>query len=163
MPFYLRTGKRLAGRQTEISIHHKPAPRRIFGDTSVDKLSSNVVRILIDPEQGLETYFEAKVPGPRMELGRVKTGLRFKDFFDEHPNVGYETLLYDCMNGDATLFQRADAIDASWTAVQPLLESWSRSEGEVETYTAGSQGSDGVDTLLERDGRLMAATRLTIV
>ena len=153
VPFYLRTGKRLAGRQTEISIHHKPAPYQMFRDTPVGRLTPNVVRILIDPEQGVETQFDAKVPGPQMKLGRVRSSLHFKDFFDEKPNVGYETLLYDCMMGDATLFQRADAIDASWAVVQRLLESWGRGEGEVAGYAAGSQGPAGADALLERDGR----------
>ena len=153
VPFYLRTGKRLAGRRTEISIHHKPAPYRMFRDTPVDTLTPNVVKFLIDPDQGIETQFDAKVPGPQMKLGRVQTSLRFKDFFDEPPSVGYETLLYDCMMGDPTLFQRADAIDASWTVVQPVLESWGRGEGEVEAYGAGSQGPAGADALLERDGR----------
>ncbi len=153
VPFYLRTGKRLAGRRTEISIHHKPAPYRMFRDTPVDRLTPNVVKFLIDPDQGIETQFDAKVPGPQMRLGRVQSSLRFKDFFDEPPSVGYETLLYDCMMGDTTLFQRADAIDASWAVVQPVLESWGRGEGEVEPYAAGSQGPAGADALLERDGR----------
>nr|WP_321986547.1 glucose-6-phosphate dehydrogenase [uncultured Lichenicoccus sp.] len=153
VPFYLRTGKRLAARQTVISIHHKPAPYRMFRDTPVDRLTPNVVRILIDPDQGIETQFDAKVPGPQMKLGRVQTSVRFKDFFEEKTSVGYETLLYDCMIGDTTLFQRADAIDASWSAVQPVLESWARGEGDVETYAAGSQGPAGADALLERDGR----------
>ncbi len=153
VPFYLRTGKRLAGRRTEISVHHKPAPYRMFRDTPVDRLTPNVVKFLIDPEQGIETQFDAKLPGPQMQLGRVQSSLRFKDFFDEPPSVGYETLLYDCMMGDTTLFQRADAIDASWAAVQPLLEAWARGEGEVQPYAAGSQGPDAADALLERDGR----------
>jgi glucose-6-phosphate 1-dehydrogenase len=153
VPFYLRTGKRLAGRQTEISVHFKPAPYRMFRDTPVDALGPNVLRLLIDPEQGFETQFDAKVPGPEMTLGRVHTALRYKDFFPDHADVGYETLLYDCMVGDATLFQRADAIEASWTAVQPLLDSWGRGEGTVEAYTAGSQGPDKAAALLARDGR----------
>ena len=114
VPFYLRTGKRLRGRQTEISIHYKPAPYRMFRDTPVSQMTPNVVRLLIDPDQGVETQFDAKVPGPQMRLGRVATSMRYKDYFEEKPNVGYETLLYDCMIGDATLFQRADAIEASW-------------------------------------------------
>ena len=153
VPFYLRTGKRMAGRRTEISIVYKPAPYRMFRDTPVDKLTPNIVRLLIDPDQGIETQFDAKVPGPEMRLGRVGSSLRYKDFFSEKPNVGYETLLYDCMIGDTTLFQRADAIEASWRAVQPLLESWGRGEGEVETYPAGSEGPQGAADLLAHDGR----------
>ena len=159
VPFYLRTGKRLAGRRTEISIHYKPAPYRMFKDTPVEDTAPNVVRLLIDPEQGIETQFDAKVPGPQMNLGRVATSLHYKDFFEEKPNVGYETLFYDCMMGDATLFQRADNIEASWAAVQPLLESWGRGEGAVEPYAAGSQGPVGADALLARDGRAWLALR----
>ena len=153
VPFYLRTGKRLAGRQTEIAVHYKPAPYRIFRGTAVDSMTPTIIRLLIDPEQGIETQFDAKVPGPQMRLGRVATSMRYKDFFSEKPNVGYETLLYDCMIGDATLFQRADAIEASWRAVQPLLDAWGRGEGQVEPYPAGSQGPAGADALLQRDGR----------
>ena len=139
-------------RRTEISIHYKPAPYRIFRDTPVDQTTPGILRLLIDPEQGFETQFDAKVPGPVMRLGRVVSTLHYKDFFTERPQVGYETLLYDCMMGDATLFQRADAIEASWRAVQPLLDSWDRGEGNLETYAAGSQGPSGADALLERDG-----------
>jgi glucose-6-phosphate 1-dehydrogenase len=151
VPFYIRTGKRMAGRRTEIAIHHKPAPYRMFRDTPVEKLTPNVVRLLIDPEQGVTTQFDAKVPGPQMRLGRVETSMRYKEFFEEKPNVGYETLLYDCMTGDATLFQRADAIEASWRAVQPVLDAWA--QGEPELYPAGGQGPAGADELLARDGR----------
>ena len=153
VPFYLRTGKRLAGRRTEISIHYKPAPYRIFQDTDVEATRPNVVRIVIDPEQVIHTEFDAKVPGPDMRLGRVETTMRYKDFFPERPNVGYETLLYDCMVGDATLFQRADNIEASWQVMQPLLEAWARNEGNVDAYPAGSQGPASADDLLARDGR----------
>src|SRR5690242_17731929 len=99
-----------------------PAPYHSIRGTPVDCFASTIIRLLIDPEQGIETQFDAKRPGPQMRLGRVMTSMRYKDFFNEKPNVGYETLLYDCMIGDATLFQRADAIEASWRAVQPLLE-----------------------------------------
>ena len=152
VPFYLRTGKRMSGRRTEINIHHKPAPFRMFRDTPVDSLSPNVVRLLIDPEQGIETVFDAKVPGPEMKLGRVGTSLRYADFFAEKPAVGYEALIYDCMSGDPTLFQRADAIEASWRVVQPLLESWSKREGEVEAYASGSEGPAEADALLAKAG-----------
>ncbi len=153
VPFYLRTGKRLAERRTEISVHFKAAPYRMFRDTPVESLTPNVLKLLIDPEQGMETQFDAKVPGPQMKLGRVFTAMRYKDFFPERSDVGYETLLYDCMSGDATLFQRADAIEASWAAVQPVLDSWARHEGKVEPYAAGSQGPDAAEALLARDGR----------
>jgi glucose-6-phosphate 1-dehydrogenase len=153
VPFYLRTGKRLAGRLTEIAIHYKSAPYRMFRDTPVSAMTPNIVKLLIDPVEGIETQFDAKVPGPVMKLGRVTSSLSYKDFFTEKPNVGYETLFYDCMLGDATLFQRADNVEACWAAVQPVLESWGRGEGDVEDYAAGAQGPAGADALLERDGR----------
>ena len=151
VPFYLRTGKRLGGRRTEIAIHFKPAPYQIFKDTPVDQLTPNIVRITVDPEQSIDTQFSAKVPGPVMKLGKVDATFRYKDFFEEKPNVGYETLLYDCMMGDATLFQRADNIEASWAVVQPAIDAWK--EGEPEFYAAGSEGPKGADELLARDGR----------
>ncbi len=152
VPFYLRTGKRLGARRTEIAIHFKPAPYQIFKDTPVDKLTPNIVKLMIDPEQGIDTQFSAKVPGPVMALGKVDTSFKYKDFFEEKPNVGYETLLYDCMIGDATLFQRADNIEASWAVVQPLIEAASAG-AEPESYAAGSAGPKGADDLLVKDGR----------
>jgi glucose-6-phosphate 1-dehydrogenase len=153
VPFYLRTGKRMAARQTEILIHHKPAPYRMFRDTPVDSMTPNVIRLLIDPEQGIQTEFDAKIPGPQMRLGRVETSLRYKDFFGQHSNVGYESLIYDCMMGDTTLFQRADAIEGSWKAVQPILDAWDGNADGLEFYAAGSEGPAGAAALLARDGR----------
>ena len=152
VPFYIRTGKRMRGRLTEIAVHFKAAPYQMFRDTPVDQMTPNVLRLLIDPTQGAITQFNAKVPGPAMHLGRVETTLRYKDFFEEKPNVGYETLLYDCMSGDATLFQRADNIEAGWAAVQPLLDAWGRGEGTVESYAAGSDGPKGAADLLAAAG-----------
>ena len=88
VPFYIRTGKRLRDRQTEVAIHFKPAPYRMFRDTAADALEPNIVKLLIDPEQGIETSFDAKVPGPEMQLGRVKTSMRYKDFFKEKAQCG---------------------------------------------------------------------------
>ncbi len=151
VPFYLRTGKRLGNRRTEIAVHFKPAPYQIFKDTPVDQLAPNIVKLMVDPEQGISTQFSAKVPGPEMKLAKVENSFKYKDFFEEQPNVGYETLLYDCMIGDATLFQRADNIESSWAVVQPLLDAWK--EGAPESYAAGSQGPKGADDLLAKDGR----------
>jgi glucose-6-phosphate 1-dehydrogenase len=153
VPFYLRTGKRLKARMTTISIHFKPAPYRIFRDTPVEKITPNVLTLLISPEHGMTTDFSAKIPGPTMRLGRVSTEFMYDDFFDEAPNVGYETLIYDCMIGDATLFQRADQIESSWAAVQPVRDAWDTSSESLEFYAAGSDGPAGADTLLARDGR----------
>ena len=151
VPFYVRTGKRMTGRRTEIAILFKPAPFQLFADTPVAELSPNVMRITIDPDHGAGTELNVKVPGPQMQIGRVTMGFKYADFFKNQPNVGYETLLYDCMTGDATLFQRADNIEAGWAAVEPLLEAWKTAP--VEDYAAGTPGPKAADDLLARDGR----------
>ena len=154
VPFYLRTGKRLGARLTTIAIHFKPAPYRIFRDTPVERMTPNVLTLMISPQQGMSTDFSAKVPGPSMRLGRVSAQFMYDDFFDEPPNVGYETLIYDCMIGDPTLFQRADQIDSAWAAVQPVRDAWNADAGTpLEFYAAGSSGPAGADELLARDGR----------
>ena len=151
VPFYIRTGKRMTGRRTEIAILFKPPPFRLFSDTPVTALAPNVMRITIDPDHGAGTELNVKVPGPQMQIGRVTMGFTYADFFENQPNVGYETLLYDCMTGDATLFQRADNIEAGWAAVEPLLEAWKTAP--VEDYAAGTAGPKAADDLLARDGR----------
>ncbi len=153
VPFYLRTGKRLKTRLTTIAIHFKPAPYQLFRDTPVDEMTPNVTTLQIDPLQGMTTDFSVKVPGPTMKLGRVATSFRYGDFFAEPPNVGYETLIFDCMRGDATLFQRADHIETGWHAVQPVLDSWAKGEGSVDAYAAGSEGPSSAALMLARDGR----------
>ncbi|MGU3536347.1 glucose-6-phosphate dehydrogenase [Methylobacterium sp. A54F] len=151
VPFYLRTGKRMTGRRTEIAIHFKPPPFHLFADTAVTELAPNIMRLTIDPDHGGSTELNVKRPGPRMEIAPLRTRFRYADFFAETPNVGYETLLYDCMTGDATLFQRADNIEAGWAAVEPLLKGWP--QGDVAFYAAGSAGPEAADALLARDGR----------
>ncbi|MDF2599001.1 MAG: glucose-6-phosphate dehydrogenase [Methylobacterium brachiatum] len=151
VPFYVRTGKRMTGRRTEIAVLFKPAPFKMFEDTPNADLGPTVMRIMIDPDHGVSTEFNVKVPGPEMRIGRVGAAFRYKDFFPDQPNVGYETLLYDCMIGDATLFQRADNIEAGWAAVDPLLKGWP--QADVKPYPAGSTGPKEADALLARDGR----------
>ena len=151
VPFYLRTGKRMTSRRTEIAVLFKPAPFRMFEDAADVDLGPTVMRITIDPDHGVGTEYNVKVPGPQMKIGRVRAAFRYEDFFSDTPNVGYESLLYDCMIGDATLFQRADNIEAGWAAVDPLLEGWPRAD--VASYPAGSAGPEAADALLARDGR----------
>ena len=151
VPFYLRTGKRMASRRTEIAVLFKPAPFRLFEGYGIDPLTPNVMRITIDPEHGAATELNVKVPGPKMRIGRAVTRFRYGDFFAAAPNVGYETLLYDCMTGDPTLFQRADNIEAGWAAVDPLLKGWP--QDDIAFYPAGSAGPREADDLLARDGR----------
>ena len=153
VPFYVRTGKRLAQRRTEISIHFKQAPYALFRDTPVEKLTPNIMYLHIQPTEGVTLQFSAKVPGPRVKLGGVRMNFNYSDYFHEGPSTGYETLLYDCLIGDATLFQRADNVEAGWSVVQPALDSWDAGHIHVHPYAAGSEGPDASDELLGQSGR----------
>ncbi|MBU7438906.1 glucose-6-phosphate dehydrogenase [Paraburkholderia fungorum] len=152
VPFYLRTGKRLAARRTEISVQLKPVPFRLFRDTPVDALTPNVLTLRIDPAHGTSFDFNVKTPGPLMQIGAVQSSFDYADFFAEKANVGYETLLYDCMLGDETLFQRADSIETSWAAVDDVLHPKTGGAMPVHGYPAGSEGPAEADALLARDG-----------
>ncbi len=153
VPFYLRTGKRLTTRKTEIAIHFKQAPYALFRETPVDKLTPNIMVLQIQPSEGVTMQFSAKMPGPTVKLGGVRMKFDYADWFQEGPSTGYETLIYDCLIGDATLFQRADNIEAGWSVVQPALDAWAAGGGELYPYAAGKAGPDAADALLARDGR----------
>ena len=153
VPFYLRTGKRLTTRKTEIAIHFKQAPYALFRETPVDKLTPNIMVLQIQPSEGVTMQFSAKVPGPTVKLGGVRMKFDYADWFQEGPSTGYETLIYDCLIGDATLFQRADNIEAGWSVVQPALDSWREGGGTLHPYAAGKAGPDAANALLARDGR----------
>ena len=152
VPFYLRTGKRLSVRDTEIAICFKPAPYAQFRDTNVDYIKPNFLHMQIQPDEGMWFDLQAKRPGPALVIDNVKLGFAYKDFFQMQPSTGYETLLYDCFTGDQTLFQRADNIENGWRAVQPFLDAW-REPGGLSEYPAGSDGPAAADQLLARDGR----------
>lgn len=152
VPFYLRTGKRLSQRDTEIAICFKQAPYAQFRDTEIDRLKPNYLKIGIQPNEGMWFDLQAKRPGPALVMENVELGFAYKDFFQMTPSTGYETLLYDCMTGDQTLFQRADNIENGWRAVQPYLDAW-KEGGQVVTYAAGEDGPEAADELLARDGR----------
>jgi len=159
VPFYIRTGKRLSRRHTEIAVHFKQAPFALFRDTPVEKLTPNIMFLQIQPKEGVTLQFSAKVPGPRVKLGGVTMNFNYADYFHEGPSTGYETLLYDCLVGDATLFQRADNVEAGWCVVQPALDSWDAGHIHVHPYEAGSDGPEKADDLLLQDGRHWAAYR----
>jgi glucose-6-phosphate 1-dehydrogenase len=154
VPFYLRTGKALARRRSEVIIQFKQAPFTLFRDTPCEGLTPNDMIIKIQPEEGVVLRFNAKVPGPSILESGVEMRFNYRDFFDAAPNTGYETLLYDAMIGDATLFQRADTIEAGWRVVQPILDAWARDpKGTLTFYPAGSEGPREADALIQRDGR----------
>ena len=154
VPFYLRTGKALGNKRTEVAIKFKQAPFAMFRDTPVDRLSQNYLVISIEPVEGIMLQFNTKVPGPTISIDGVEMKFRYKDYFKAEPSTGYETLIYDCMIGDNILFQRADSVEAGWQAVQPFLDAWKKAGAKgLETYKAGSEGPEGANTLLTRDGR----------
>ena len=154
VPFYLRTGKRLAAQNTHITIQFRRAPFVLFRDTPVENLMPNQLVLHIQPEEGISLQFAAKVPGPIMRLGAVDMNFEYADYFGTQPSTGYERLLHDCMIGDATLFQRADMVEAGWCVVSPALDVWKAlPPRNFPNYSAGSWGPREADELLERDGR----------
>jgi glucose-6-phosphate 1-dehydrogenase len=154
VPFYMRTGKRLGYRNTEIAICFKHAPHAAFRDTPVEALRPNWLVLRIQPNEGISLQFEVKRPGPAMDLAAVKMDFRYDDWFPAEANVGYETLLHDVMTGDPTLFMRADMIEQAWRIVQPVLDAWDKGDGsKPPVYRAGSSGPDEADSLLTREGR----------
>src|SRR5580700_3619913 len=154
VPFYLRTGKALDAKRTEVAIKFKQAPFAMFRDTPVDKLSQNYLVIAVEPNEGITLQFNTKVPGPTINIDGVEMKFRYKDYFRVEPSTGYETLIYDCMIGDNILFQRADSVEAGWQAVQPFLDAWKKASAKgLEFYKAGNEGPPGAEELLKRDGR----------
>jgi glucose-6-phosphate 1-dehydrogenase len=154
VPFYLRTGKRLAARTTEIAIQFKRAPFQLFRDTPVETLETNRLVLYIQPEEGLSLRFGAKVPGPIMHMGPVEMKFNYVDYFGKTPSTGYERLIYDGMIGDATLFQRADMVEAGWSVITPILDVWKAlPPRSFPNYASGSWGPKEADDLLARDGR----------
>lgn len=154
VPFYLRTGKALGIKRTEIAIKFKQAPFAMFRDTPVDWLSQNYLIISTEPTEGIALQFNTKVPGPNINIDSVEMKFRYKDYFNAEPSTGYETLIYDCMIGDNILFQRADSVEAGWQAVQPFLDAWKKAGAKgLKIYDPGGEGPEEANELLERDGR----------
>ena len=154
VPFYVRTGKRLPSKVSEIVIQFKKAPFVLFRDTPVEKLTTNRIIIHIQPDEGISLDFGAKIPGPIVNMGAVEMDFNYVDHFGEHLSTGYERLLFDCMIGDATLFQRADMVEASWQIVNPILDVWQAIRSRsFPNYDSGTWGPKGADELLASDGR----------
>jgi glucose-6-phosphate 1-dehydrogenase len=154
VPFYLRTGKRLPKRVTEIAIQFKQVPSLLFRQTSIDQLTPNFLIIRIQPSEGIHLHFGAKVPGPRVTMTGVEMDFCYTNHFGVTRSTGYETLLYDCMIGDATLFQRSDNVELGWSVVEPILDVWSALPiRNFPNYAAGTWGPSEADGLLARDGR----------
>ncbi|MBA3599726.1 MAG: glucose-6-phosphate dehydrogenase, partial [Acidobacteria bacterium] len=141
VPFYIRTGKRLPNKRTDITIQFKKAPFMLFRNTTIEKLTTNRLVIHVQPDEGITLHFGAKIPGPIVNMGAVDMDFNYVDHFGEQISTGYERLLYDCMTGDATLFQRADMVEASWQIVSPILDVWQAIPArDFPNYESGSWG-----------------------
>lgn len=155
VPFYLRTGKHMSHRRTEIALRFKQAPHMAFQDTPIDCLRPNWLALGIAPDERISLQFEVKRPGPVMDLAAVQMEFGYDDWFPKEPNVGYETLLFDVMTGDPTLFMRADMVEQAWRVVQPALDAWRDGDGAIPEYASGSDGPKAADELIGRDGARM--------
>ncbi|HEY4249722.1 MAG TPA: glucose-6-phosphate dehydrogenase [Roseomonas sp.] len=151
VPFYLRTGKRLRTRRTEIAVRFRQAPPVPFSSLSFADAAANTLLFQVDPAHGLALRFSARLPGAALRLGAAEAGFDARGAFADGSDVGYEALLHGCMRGDATLFQRGDIIEASWAVVDPLLRAWA--DAVPEHYAAGSEGPASAAALLARTGR----------
>jgi glucose-6-phosphate 1-dehydrogenase len=152
VPFFVRTGKHLSQRSTEIAIRFKQAPYAAFRGTPVAALHPNWLVLRIAPDEGISLQFEVKRPGPEVDLAAVKMDFHYDDWFARGQNVGYETLLHDVMTGDQTLFMRADMVEQAWRIVQPVLDAWADGTPDFPNYASGTDGPEAADALLASDG-----------
>jgi glucose-6-phosphate 1-dehydrogenase len=152
VPFYLRTGKRLPAKVSEVVVRFRPAPHPILDRVEGDRPEPNTLVLRIQPEEGISLFFEAKVPGMEGPLKPVAMDFDYRTAFGVESPEAYQRLLLDAMLGDATLFAREDEVVAAWTLVAPILEAWARA-GEPEPYPAASWGPEGAERLLLEDGR----------
>jgi glucose-6-phosphate 1-dehydrogenase len=154
VPFYVRTGKRLPARATEIFIQFRPVPHQAFPPTAVRDMQPNSLGIHIQPDEGIVLRFQAKQPGQKLRLRPVDMDFNYSDAFKEGQPEAYETLLLDVIQGDASLFMRADQVEAAWEVVMPILDSWENSPpDDFPNYEAGTWGPDEATQLLARDAR----------
>ncbi|MGB8264916.1 MAG: glucose-6-phosphate dehydrogenase [Candidatus Velthaea sp.] len=153
VPFYLRSGKRLPRKTSEIAIRFKSIPHRLFGELG-DSIDNNVLVMKIQPEEGISLRFSAKVPGPKMHIRSVSMDFNYGTGFGVVSAPAYERLIGDAMRGDATLFTRWDAVETAWSAVMPILERWENTTDEAfPNYPAGGQGPASAERLLAAEGR----------
>jgi glucose-6-phosphate 1-dehydrogenase len=154
VPFYMRTGKRLHNRKTHIVVQFRNPPLALFRRSGAAMPHPNSLVLGIQPQENMCLEFEGKVPGPVIETSTVDMRFDYRDYFGVENRTGYETLLYDAMIGDRTLFKRADMIEAGWAVVQPVLNAWAAGRGgQLHPYPAGSDGPIAADEMIRRDGR----------
>ena len=154
VPIYLRSGKALWKRGTEIVVEFKKAPEKIFQGTGIRQLAANRLVFHIQPYQGIELLFQAKTPGPTMQLQTVDMNFNYGDAFKASRYTGYEVMIYSCTRGDATLFSRGDLVEAAWRIAQPMLDHWAVTPAnDFPNYTRNSWGPKSAYELLKKDGR----------
>jgi glucose-6-phosphate 1-dehydrogenase len=154
VPFYIRSGKRLAKRVSEISIQFRRVPHMLFGGKGSDSIEPNLLSLQIQPDEGISLKFSAKLPGTTMQIRPVKMQFQYGESFGGVSPSAYETLLHDCMMGDNSLFTRNDAVEISWEFVDPILDRWKQDAPKgLAFYEAGSWGPAEADAFMERDGR----------
>ena len=153
VPFYIRSGKRLATHTTEVVIGFRRAPLLLFGQEVESEIPPNRLVMHIQPEEGITLDIHAKRPGPKIQISNIPLNFNYKEFGETSPATGYETLLYDCMIGETTLFHRYDSVDASWRIVNPILDVWNALPArDFPNYAAGSWGPKASEELIARDG-----------
>jgi glucose-6-phosphate 1-dehydrogenase len=153
VPIYLRSGKALWKRGTEIIVEFKKAPQVLFRRTAVKDLGANRLIFHIQPYQGIEVQFQAKIPGPRLLLQPVNMRFGYGDAFKASRYTGYEVMIYSCTHGDATLFSRGDLVEAAWRVAQPIMDYWKATPADFPNYARGSWGPTAAEDLIGKDGR----------
>jgi glucose-6-phosphate 1-dehydrogenase len=154
VPFYLRTGKALPTRVTEVAVQFKRPPLALFARGGAPEIDPNILAIRIQPDEGILLRFGAKVPGQGLQIRTVNMDFRYGSSFAVDSPDAYETLLLDAMVGDASLFTRDDEVERAWAILDPILDAWAAGEGgPLHFYGAGSWGPPAADELLARDGR----------
>ncbi len=153
VPFYLRTGKRMAVKETEIAITFKKVPYSMFSSVGLDELPANVLVMRIQPEEGISLSFQAKRPGAKTCMSTLTMNFNYNELFEAEPPEAYQRLLLDCMVGDQTLFTRQDGIETAWRLLTPIMQAWEKDGYELYKYPAGAESFPAADNLIESDGR----------
>jgi len=153
VPFYIRSGKRMAKRDTEISIQFKAVPHLMFPSGHEDQIKPNVLTMRIQPDEGITLSLEAKVPGPTMHVRPVHMDFDYGTTFGQRSADAYERLLLDALAGDQMLFARGDWVETSWGIIDPILEAWNDTSGPLPQYDSGGWGPEEAEEFMERDGR----------
>jgi glucose-6-phosphate 1-dehydrogenase len=154
IPFYLRTGKRLAEKVSQAVIQFRPVPHQSFPASANQDWLPNRLEIMIQPDEGINLHFQAKIPGVDLRLSSQEMRFRYSEVFNTTPPEAYETLLLDVVRGDATLFMRADQVESAWSVIDPVLDAWgSVAPSDFPNYLSGTWGPPSAETLIAQDGR----------